>query len=156
MLLINIYRPPKYTASFLTDISELLSVCFTNHDRILITGDFNLHIDNDSDCNAMDFLQLLHSFDFIQHTAGPTHKHGHTLDLVISRGLNTVVDKIVDINISDHYCLFFNITIVGKVNNDTERLIKRCFFSPTSAANFSIHTCSQPLSLMKSHQFMNK
>ena len=78
--LISICRPPKYTASFLPD----LSICFTNHDRILITGDFNLHIDNVSDFNAMDFLQLLHSFDFIQHTAEPTHNCGHTLNLVIS------------------------------------------------------------------------
>ena len=83
VLLITVLSTIKAYSFALTKTSEM-SVSFTNHDRILITGDFNLHIDNVSDFNAMDFLQLLHSFDFIQHTAGPTHNCGHTLDLVIS------------------------------------------------------------------------
>ena len=69
-------------------MSELLSVCYTNHDGILITG---------------DFMQLFHSFEFTKRIVGPAHNCGHTLDVVISRSLNMVVDKIVDTNISDHY-----------------------------------------------------
>lgn len=147
VLLITIYRPPKHTASFLPEMSELLSVYFTNDDRILITGDLNLHVDNVSDCKAMEFMQLLHSFDFTQHIVGPTHKCGPALDRVISRGLNIIVDTIVYINISDHYCQFFNMTIVGLAKNDTEPFFKRRFLSPSSAAKFPYHILSLPLSV---------
>ncbi len=42
---------------------------------------------------------------------GPTHNHGLTLDLLISRGLNisSIVIKVVAL--SDHFCIFFDIWI---------------------------------------------
>lgn len=55
----------------------------------------------------MEFIQLLHSFDCIHHGTGPNHNHGHTLDLVISKGLHILVDKIINTHISDNYCLVF-------------------------------------------------
>ncbi len=33
-------------------------------------------------------ITVLNTFDLIQHVHGPTHNRGHTLDLLISRGLN--------------------------------------------------------------------
>ena len=65
---------------------------------------------------------------------------------MISRGLHTVVDRIVDLGASDHYCLFFNVTISHLDNNDTKCLIKRRFLSPSSAAMFSNHLHSQAFS----------
>ncbi|MBN3305855.1 SPAT6 protein, partial [Amia calva] len=38
----------------------------SNYDRILLLGDFNLHIDNKADSKAIDFLRLLDSLDFIK------------------------------------------------------------------------------------------
>lgn len=45
---------------------------------------------------------------------GPTHKQGHTLNLVISKGLNNIS---LDVAISDHFCIFFNMTSVLKSNS---------------------------------------
>ncbi len=42
---------------------------------------------------AKDFISLIDSFGFQQIVTGPTHTHGHTLDLVLSLGL--VVSDIV-------------------------------------------------------------
>ena len=45
-----------------------------------------------------------------QHVTQPTHNRGHTQDLVITYGLFTGVSSVVDRAVSDHYCVFFNIT----------------------------------------------
>lgn len=51
----------------------------------MLVGDFNFHIDRQTDCDAKRFVSILDSFDLVQHVAGPTHRDGHTLDLVITR-----------------------------------------------------------------------
>ena len=148
VLMISIYRPPKSSkALFLTEISDLLSICSIDYDRILLTGDLNLHIDIASDTVAMSFLQLLHSVDFTQHVTGPTHKHGPTLDLVISRGLNISVKKtIVFPELSDHYLLCFHMTVSDLEKNKTEYTIKKRFFCSSAAEDFPRYlACAPPL-----------
>ena len=149
VLMISIYRPPKSSkALFLTEISELLSICSTDYERTLICGDANLHVDNVSDAVAMSFLQLLHSLDFNQHIEGPTHKHGHTLDLVISKGLYITFDRaIVKPELSDHDLLCFNMAVSDPGKNNREyTILKRRFFSSSAADEFPRHlTCVSPL-----------
>ena len=41
--------------------------------------------DNHNDPHALRLAQLLQSFDCVQHVDEPTHRDGHTLDLVITR-----------------------------------------------------------------------
>ena len=145
--MINIYRPPKSSkALFLTEISELLSICSTKYDRTLIIGDINLHLDTVSNTVTMDFLQVLHSFDFSQHVVGPTHKHGHTLDVVISRGLNINMDRIIDKpELSDHCLVCFNMAVSGLEQNNNEVTLKKRFFSPSAANDFPHHfICASP------------
>jgi hypothetical protein len=57
------------------------------------------------------FGTIIDPVGFVQHVSGPTHCHSHTLDLVLSRGIN-----IVDLNVfphtpglSDHYFIAFAI-----------------------------------------------
>ncbi|XP_073349448.1 uncharacterized protein [Pagrus major] len=110
ILCITIYRPPQYSTSFINEFSELLSIIHTSFNRILITGDFNLHVDISSDLLSREFLNLLHCLDFKQHVTQPTHSRGHTLDLVISYGLSIGAPSVVDLAVSDHFCVFFTIT----------------------------------------------
>lgn len=141
VLMVTVYRPPKCSkALFLTEISELLSICATNHNRTLITGDVNLHMDNASCTVAMGFMDLLHSFGFIQHVVGPTHKLGHTLDLVISRGLTITVDKIIDRpELSDHFVLCFNMTVSDVNNDNPEHTVKKRFLTQSAANDFPLY-----------------
>ena len=66
--------------------------------------DFNVYIDDPNDCDARRFLQVLESFDLIQHVPEASHKKGQILDLIITRtheklfGLCTVDNPFV----SDH------------------------------------------------------
>lgn len=56
--------------------------------RIVIVGDFNMHIDDVSDKFATDFINITESFNLIQYVTSPTPIRRHTLDLVFSFGLN--------------------------------------------------------------------
>ena len=40
---------------------------------LIITGDFNIHVNNTNDSDACEFLDLLASLGLKQHVIGPTH-----------------------------------------------------------------------------------
>ena len=50
----------------------------------------------------------------------PTHNKGHTLDLIISRGLNISKVVVNDVALSDHFCVFFESTISVHTKVQTE------------------------------------
>ena len=81
-----------------------------NYNKILIRSDFNLHIDNCSDPLLRELLNLLHCLDINQHVRQPTHSRGRTLDLVITYGLSIGAPSVVDLAVSDYFCVFFTIT----------------------------------------------
>ncbi len=63
---------------------------------------------------------------------GPTHNHGHTLDLLISRGLNISSIVIKDVALSDHFCIFFDILISVTTESRSVSVRKRCINENTS------------------------
>ena len=91
MLFITIYRPPRYSATVIDEHAELLFNLFNLHLLLQlffnITGNFNIHLDNNMDNNAKE-LALLHTFDLPHNVKDSTYTRGHTLDLVISNGLD--------------------------------------------------------------------
>ncbi len=108
LLCLTVRRPPKRCSSFISDFSGKLSFNHTKHDHILILGDFNFHVDMQSDLLASEFLNLLNIMNFIQHVSQPTHSRGRTLDLAISQGLSAKVNSVVDVGFSDFLCVFFH------------------------------------------------
>ena len=124
-LTVTVYRPPKQCRTFLTDFSELLPIIHTNYDKIIIIDDFNIHVNNGNDSKARDFMNLLNSMDFTQQITEPTHNRGQTLDLVITKGLTTVISSVCDLALSDHFCIFFE-ALVPKVKNRSECFIRKC------------------------------
>lgn len=78
--------------------------------KCIIVGDFNLHVDTPSRSHVSHFLTTLDNAGFHQHVSGPTHKHGHTLDLVLSRlEDNLVTSCTVGSLLSDHSIVTFNV-----------------------------------------------
>ncbi len=55
---------------------------------------------------------------------GPTHNRGHTLDLLIIRGLNISSIVIKDV-LSDHFCIFFDILISVTTESRSVSVTKR-------------------------------
>ncbi len=80
--------------------------------EFFIFGDFNIHVCCSSSWFTSDFIKLLDSFDLTQYMKQPTHDKGHTLDLVLSYGLCVEDVKFIDLAISDHNAVLFQITLV--------------------------------------------
>ena len=87
-LVILVYRPPNYNACFITEFSDLLLFVMPKYTRVILTGDFNIHVCCPNNAFATEFSTLVEFFDFIVHPTGPPHDRGHTLDLVLSSGVN--------------------------------------------------------------------
>ena len=90
-----------------------------------MVGDFNIHVDNPKDSGTIEFNNILDSYGLTQHVTGPTHKLGHTLDLVITKGLNISNLMVTDVGLSDHSCIFFKMNISISNKGTTQILTKR-------------------------------
>jgi hypothetical protein len=72
--------------------------------KLLVVGDFNLHVDLAEDGSARRFRDVVDSYGLCQHVKEAAHVHGHTLDLVLSRkSENLVSDAFISEIISDHF-----------------------------------------------------
>ena len=80
---------------------------------LLITGDINIHVDVPDDPDAIKFLDLLDSLGLAQHVKTPTHLCGHTLDLMITREINSLIGTtpISDCYFSDHCTVLCDLTL---------------------------------------------
>ncbi len=137
ILFIIIYRPPKYSPAFVEEFTELLSMISSEFDCFAIAGDFNIHIDNAEIKTTKEIVTVLNTFDLIQHVHGPTHNRGHTLDLLISRGLNISSIVIKDVALSDHFCIFFDILISVTTESRSVSVRKRCINSDSKCNEFA-------------------
>ncbi|KAI3367040.1 hypothetical protein L3Q82_009670 [Scortum barcoo] len=61
-----VYRPPGPYSEFLSEFSEFLSNLVLENDKVIIVGDFNIHVDMDSDSLSTAFISLLDSIGFSQ------------------------------------------------------------------------------------------
>ena len=116
--LTSVYRPPGYVSEqFFSDFSSLLENYALAKNRLIICGDFNIHVDNKSDKATHKFNSILTDFGLVQHASVPTHLSGHTLDLVITRANDEFMTDTPNTNelFSDHFDVKFHYDLK---NND--------------------------------------
>ncbi len=99
------YRPPKVSTTFIHELSEFLSNQVSRCDRLLVLGDFNIHVCCPSKPMVKNFMSLMDSLNFVQSVSSPTHNR--ILDLVLTRGFSVHICEIFDAGISDHYPVVF-------------------------------------------------
>ena len=107
---VTLYRPPGHVSQqFLTEFTELLETISLSKDRVLVCGDFNIHVDNPTDTSVQKFMTILNEFGLSQHTQAPTHTSGHTLDLVITRSNDDLLRNTPTASqlFSDHFAIEF-------------------------------------------------
>ena len=86
-----IYRPPPLqvngvkTNDFLAEIDSFFTELNLLPMPIMALGDFNVHFDSPEKSETRSFMSTLSSIDLYQYVLHPTHKNGHTIDLVITR-----------------------------------------------------------------------
>ena len=78
-----VYRPDGNISSFLADFDNFLGDIFLQADRILLCGDFNIHLDVSSK-DTNQFNDVIESYGLYQFVQQSTHKSGHILDVVIA------------------------------------------------------------------------
>ncbi len=105
LALATVYRPPGPYTDFLKEFADFLSDLLVNVDKALIVGDFNIHVDNTNYALGLAFTDLINSFGVKQNVTGPTHRFNHTLDLIISHGIDlTDIDIIPQSDdVTDHF-----------------------------------------------------
>ncbi len=121
-----VYRPPPSTenqlrtADFLSDFDNFLIHVTSFSSKIILLGDFNVHVDVPDKADTKHFITSYQSAGFYQHVSGPTHKDGHTLDLFLSipeDGL--VLNTSIGPRLSDHHIIDCNLSL-SKVDNVKE------------------------------------
>ncbi len=88
-VLATVYKPPGHHTDFIKEFGDCLSELVLAADKVLIVGDFNIHVDNKKDALRSAFIDILNSIGVRQHVSrGPTHCRNHTLDLIRSHGID--------------------------------------------------------------------
>lgn len=105
---------------FLNEFQSLLDEVNRNYSSFIVTGDFNIHVNNERRSFTDEFYHVWPLYNLTQHVEEPTHRAGNTLDLVITSNVE-ISDLIVqkDTN-SDHSTVYF--TAKPK---DTRRKLKK-------------------------------
>lgn len=82
-------------------------------DQLLIVGDFNIHVDDTDKAVVRKFIEHITAVNLQQHVSGPTHRCGHTLDLVLSRKNEDIVQEVYVSQdmISDHATIMCDIIL---------------------------------------------
>ena len=114
---LSVYRPPpsrqnKLTnAMFLERFSDLLEP-YVSCDRLFVEGDLNVHFDKPSDPTTSALNVVRDHLSLHQLVNVPTHRRGHTLDLLITNRATDVFDlTVVDVLLSDHFVISFDLLL---------------------------------------------
>ena len=111
LILVTIYRLLFVPASsFMKDFSDFLEILSVMPEDFTLAGDINFHLET-CDYQVEALRKLWSSFNLVQHVDIPTHKLGHTLDLVLTRCDSVEIRNLVakDVQLSDHYMVSFDL-----------------------------------------------
>ena len=98
---------------FFHDFDEYLDNLTHLPGKPLIAGDFNIHVEDQSNPETIRFMSMLSNYGLVQHCQSETHIAGGILDLVLTR--NNILDSLHIENLSsmktvmtsDHYFVKF-------------------------------------------------
>ncbi len=123
---------------FIKEFGDFLSELVLAADKVLIVGDFNIHVDNEKDVLGSAFTDIMNSIGARQHVSGPTHCRNHTLDLILSHGIDFNGFEVLQqsVCISYHYLVLCKLHIAKAVNSPSYNygrtitsITKDCFVS---------------------------
>ena len=85
VLIVNIYRPgsDQVSSGFYSEFQRLLESLEIQNGRVIITGDLNIHFEDELDARKARMMMLIGAFGYTQHVRSSTHNKGGILDVVI-------------------------------------------------------------------------
>ena len=139
-----IYRFQETLASVFFDELNLLIMQLDPCNPIIITGDFNFHFEIDELSEVKKLSNLMSTFGFSQCVSGPTHKRGHTLDLLFANENYFSFDNInpSDFGVSDHFPIFFDVPICPNFQYHTKKEIVYRDLAAIDVPAFSDSICN--------------
>ena len=119
LTILAIYYPPYSNQSkatnhdFLDEFTDWVAEYIMNDTNVIILGDFNLHVNDPNDDNAMNFIESTQALALEQHVNFSTQTSGNTLDLVFTELFNGLkIQKCTqDDFISDHCIVKCNLNV---------------------------------------------
>ena len=99
------------TMGLFAEFADYVDTILLSREELLILGDFNIHVDVAGDSDANKLSHFFESVGLQQHVEQYTHVQGHTLDLVISRRSDNIIENSprVDRFLSDHGTVSFRL-----------------------------------------------
>uniref|UniRef100_T1FKZ1 Endonuclease/exonuclease/phosphatase domain-containing protein n=2 Tax=Helobdella robusta TaxID=6412 RepID=T1FKZ1_HELRO len=93
-ILLAVYRPGSVQPSvlFFKELTVVLDSITVLNSRIVLAGDFNIHVERGSDTHAATLGDIFENYCLVNHTKEPTHILGGTLDLVVTSVDFPVID----------------------------------------------------------------
>ena len=126
---------------FINDITELLTNKPPQYQNSILLGDFNINIKDQTNADAVIFNETMRALSLVQHTSGPTHVRGNTLDLIFTQLSNifNIADTTLHGYILDHCMVSVDINIKKqKYPIETKEIRDRMKLTgPTLAQNFT-------------------
>ena len=122
MNLVIIYRPPdRKLQQFQNDLYNYMENNSNTTGKLLLTGDFNIKINDETNHDTAKFLDFLESFGLLNHIHFGTHCQENTLDLVISSELYHLVhNPLKGCLFSDHSFVYYNLPTNSKSQNNSK------------------------------------
>ena len=113
----NLYIIYRYPNSSVLQFTETLAniiernILF-DHGKLILTGDFNIHIDKPNLSDTVLFNDLLESFNLANKVAFSTHLSQHKIDLMLFETQSTIVSGIRQGHLfCDHYFIHADLCI---------------------------------------------
>ena len=115
--ILNLYIIYRYPNTSVLQFTETLANILernilSDHGELILTGDFNIHMDKPHLSDTVLFNDLLQSFNLANQVTFPTHLSQHTVDLMLCEMQSTVVRAIRQGHLfSNHYFLHADLCI---------------------------------------------
>ena len=129
--IIVIYRAPysnknQHTISaFINEFENYIGTFITSSNKIVVGGDFNIHVDNLNDNYSKNFTELLASYDLVNSINFPTHVKVHSLDLVLTRPTDNLNPISFPLSFPSDHCLIKTTLDISKPLTKIEKISYR-------------------------------
>ena len=138
-IFVCIYRFQETSKSVFFDELNALLLLIDPCNPIILMGDFNFHFEISDLSEVRELTSITSSHGLSQFVSGPTHRKGHTLDLLFANKNYFQFDPInpIDFEISDHFPIFFNVPICPTIKRQTPKQIVFRDFKNVDMSAFS-------------------
>ena len=137
-MVLLIYRPGSVAPNelFFKELTSYLAVLVLYKCQVIVTGDFNIHMERSTSADVIKLQNIIDSFDCTQHVSlTPTHRYGGTLDLVLTKSEQDLDDVNVNVPniLSDHSLISWRLQLTHQPPIIADREVAGSEWTKTSS-----------------------